>query len=264
MEVEAVDEGKVGKLLVSEGTEGVKVNTPIAILLAEGESEASPSPRSRGEDQPKAQPPPVSASGAKAAPAAEAPAAAKSATGSPPHHAGGVSSTRRGEGLGVGETPTANLLRSPLPPPQGGRDKERRVPQRTGTAETASLPRRWRAGSPRMAGLILRRSPEAGPHGRIVKRDVETALKDGTGRAQPKPGTAVAAKAPSQGMLTPQAMPGRQDFRALREGLLRGCSARRHAPGHRPAPHAVEADHPALSPHRRLPASTSCCARASG
>ena len=38
MEVEAVDEGKVGKLLVSEGTEGVKVNTPIATLLAEGES----------------------------------------------------------------------------------------------------------------------------------------------------------------------------------------------------------------------------------
>ena len=38
MEVEAVDEGKVGKLLVSEGTEGVKVNTPIATLLADGES----------------------------------------------------------------------------------------------------------------------------------------------------------------------------------------------------------------------------------
>ena len=48
MEVEAVDEGKVGKLLVSEGTEGVKVNTPIATLLGDGESEASPSP-SRGE-----------------------------------------------------------------------------------------------------------------------------------------------------------------------------------------------------------------------
>jgi pyruvate dehydrogenase E1 component beta subunit len=40
MEVEAVDEGKLGKILVDEGTEGVAVNTPIAILLAEGESEA--------------------------------------------------------------------------------------------------------------------------------------------------------------------------------------------------------------------------------
>jgi pyruvate dehydrogenase E1 component beta subunit len=37
MEFEAVDEGKVGKLLVTEGTEGVKVNTPIAVLVADGE-----------------------------------------------------------------------------------------------------------------------------------------------------------------------------------------------------------------------------------
>ena len=36
MEVEAVDEGKVSKLLVAEGTEGVKVNTPIAMLDGEG------------------------------------------------------------------------------------------------------------------------------------------------------------------------------------------------------------------------------------
>jgi len=38
MEFEAVDEGVIGKLLIPEGTEGVKVNTPIAVLLAEGES----------------------------------------------------------------------------------------------------------------------------------------------------------------------------------------------------------------------------------
>ncbi|MEZ5811248.1 MAG: pyruvate dehydrogenase complex E1 component subunit beta [Rhizobiaceae bacterium] len=37
MEVEAVDEGTIGKILVAEGSEGVKVNTPIAVLLAEGE-----------------------------------------------------------------------------------------------------------------------------------------------------------------------------------------------------------------------------------
>ncbi|MFC6637848.1 pyruvate dehydrogenase complex E1 component subunit beta [Sulfitobacter sp. JBTF-M27] len=37
MEFEAVDEGIVGKILIEEGTEGVKVNTPIAILLEEGE-----------------------------------------------------------------------------------------------------------------------------------------------------------------------------------------------------------------------------------
>jgi pyruvate dehydrogenase E1 component beta subunit len=37
MEVEAVDEGTIGKILVEEGTENVKVNTPIAMLLGEGE-----------------------------------------------------------------------------------------------------------------------------------------------------------------------------------------------------------------------------------
>ena len=37
MEFEAVDEGTVGKILIAEGTEGVKVNTPIAVLLEEGE-----------------------------------------------------------------------------------------------------------------------------------------------------------------------------------------------------------------------------------
>src|ERR1700760_3128595 len=37
MEFEAVDEGKIGKILVPEGTEGVKVNAPIATLLEEGE-----------------------------------------------------------------------------------------------------------------------------------------------------------------------------------------------------------------------------------
>src|SRR5246127_1810981 len=50
MEVEAVDDGRVGKILVPEGTQGVKVNQPIALLLGEGEDTsalanvASPAP----------------------------------------------------------------------------------------------------------------------------------------------------------------------------------------------------------------------------
>jgi pyruvate dehydrogenase E1 component beta subunit len=54
MEVEAVDEGKVSKLLVPEGAEGVKVNTPIALL--DGGAAASPSPRLRGEGRGEGQP----------------------------------------------------------------------------------------------------------------------------------------------------------------------------------------------------------------
>ncbi len=41
MEVEAVDEGTIGKIMIAEGTEGVPVNTPIAVLLSEGEDAAS-------------------------------------------------------------------------------------------------------------------------------------------------------------------------------------------------------------------------------
>jgi len=64
MEVEAVDEGKVERLLVAAGTEGVKVNTPIAIILSEGETaSAAPAPM----QTPASQPAP--AAEAKAAPA---------------------------------------------------------------------------------------------------------------------------------------------------------------------------------------------------
>src|SRR5215472_16703579 len=43
MEVEAVDEGKLAQILIDEGTEGVAVNTPIAVLSANGEN-AAPAP----------------------------------------------------------------------------------------------------------------------------------------------------------------------------------------------------------------------------
>ncbi|MGA7456433.1 MAG: biotin/lipoyl-containing protein, partial [Methyloceanibacter sp.] len=46
MEVEAVDEGKVGAILVAAGTERVKVNTPIATILVDGESASQAAPQS--------------------------------------------------------------------------------------------------------------------------------------------------------------------------------------------------------------------------
>lgn len=54
MEVEAVDEGRLGKILVPEGTEAVKVNQPIAILLEEGEdASAIKTAQPKAEDKPK-------------------------------------------------------------------------------------------------------------------------------------------------------------------------------------------------------------------
>ena len=80
MEVEAVDEGKLAQILVPEGTEGVPVNTPIAVLAVNGEDvSAAASPAASPAPAPKAPaPPPDKAASPPAAsaptpPAAEAP-----------------------------------------------------------------------------------------------------------------------------------------------------------------------------------------------
>ena len=84
MEVEAVDEGTLGKILVQAGAEGVKVNTPIAVLLQEGESasdigsakapQAQAAPAQADADAPKAA---QADAGGKAREASEEPTAAK-------------------------------------------------------------------------------------------------------------------------------------------------------------------------------------------
>ncbi|NRB36247.1 MAG: pyruvate dehydrogenase complex E1 component subunit beta [Rhodobacteraceae bacterium] len=76
MEFEAVDEGIIGKILIAEGTEGVKVNTPIAVLIEEGESAddiAAPAP---AEAAASLEPAPQAASSPAAAAAAPAPVVA--------------------------------------------------------------------------------------------------------------------------------------------------------------------------------------------
>src|SRR5665213_1874286 len=56
MEFEAVDEGRIGKILVPEGSEGVKVNSPIATLLADGEdASAAAAPAPKKAEAPKAE-----------------------------------------------------------------------------------------------------------------------------------------------------------------------------------------------------------------
>ena len=53
MEFEAVDEGTISKILVAEGSDGVKVGTPIAIMAGEGESADAPAPRADATAAPK-------------------------------------------------------------------------------------------------------------------------------------------------------------------------------------------------------------------
>ena len=74
MEFEAVDEGVIGKILIAEGSAGVKVNTPIAVLLEEGEDASA-----------AASAPVAAAPAAVAVAAAPAPAAAVAAAPASAH-----------------------------------------------------------------------------------------------------------------------------------------------------------------------------------
>jgi len=174
MEVEAVDEGKVGRLLVSEGTEGVAVNAPIALLLEEGEdasalegagaatAKAGAKPAPAAAPAPKAEAKPASAPASQAAKPAAAPAAAQAQ----PARAGG-----------------------------NGHDGDR--------VFASPLARRMAQQS----GLDLGGVTGSGPHGRVVKRDVEMALTGGAPKARP---TAAPAAAPAP--MTMPASAGAQPF----------------------------------------------------
>ncbi|MBE1295293.1 pyruvate dehydrogenase complex E1 component subunit beta [Phycobacter azelaicus] len=73
MEFEAVDEGVIGKILIAEGTEGVKVNTAIAMLLAEGESADDVAAAPATKEAPTAEAPSAPAPATAAAAPQEAP-----------------------------------------------------------------------------------------------------------------------------------------------------------------------------------------------
>jgi pyruvate dehydrogenase E2 component (dihydrolipoamide acetyltransferase) len=131
MEVEAVDEGTVAKIVVPAGSEGVKVNTLIAILAGEGEDAsvaakggdaAAAKPEARKEET-KASATPAPAAAAASAPAAKA------------------------------EVPS------------------------TGAARTFASPLARRIA--RDAGIDVSAITGSGPHGRVVKSDVEAAQKGG-------------------------------------------------------------------------------------
>jgi len=87
MEFEAVDEGTIAKILVAEGTDGVKVGAPIAILAGEGEdasaAAAAPKPDTAPPAPPKAAPEPKADATPKAAPPPQAPVETPAAPAQP-------------------------------------------------------------------------------------------------------------------------------------------------------------------------------------
>jgi pyruvate dehydrogenase E2 component (dihydrolipoyllysine-residue acetyltransferase) len=105
MEFEAVDEGKIAKILVPEGTDGVKVGAPIAILAAEGEdvSAAPPKADTAPAEAPKAAAPAPKADETPKSPPAQAPVETPAA---PPQPA----AAQRAEGDRVKASPLARRL----------------------------------------------------------------------------------------------------------------------------------------------------------
>jgi pyruvate dehydrogenase E1 component beta subunit len=86
MEVEAVDEGTLGKILVAEGTNDVAVNTPIATILSEGEDASAPSEPAKAAAKPAPQPKAAEAEAPQPKEPAE-PKKAPSAAAAPPQRA---------------------------------------------------------------------------------------------------------------------------------------------------------------------------------
>ncbi len=98
MEVEAVDEGVLGQILVADGTQGVRVNDPIAVLVGEADAAAS-----------TAKPPPKQEAGEVAAPVQTAPSATSgSATSGPAPHAHAPTP------IANGHAPDERVFASPL------------------------------------------------------------------------------------------------------------------------------------------------------
>jgi pyruvate dehydrogenase E2 component (dihydrolipoamide acetyltransferase) len=172
MEVEAVEEGKLGRIVVPAGTEGVPVNQVIALLLEEGEGEADLAQVDLGGE-----------GGSPAVterPADELLDRSKAASGEPP-----VAEQ------GVGRPGEPALPAEPAPPQRAEGERIFASPLAKRMAQDA--------------GLDLGRVQGSGPHGRIVKRDVEAAIAAGPPKPAEKPAEKPAAAKPEAAPAAPPA-----------------------------------------------------------
>jgi pyruvate dehydrogenase E2 component (dihydrolipoamide acetyltransferase) len=172
MEVEAVDEGVLARIVVPEGTADVPVNQVIGLIAGEGEDPKGvrapadgAQPSATDEDKPAAQ----------AQPQAQATSTSHENKAPGPGPASAMSYAR------VDEAPAGAR---PSGPPSAGGAPQASKPNgagRGGRIFVSPLARRIA----KEAGLDLARLKGSGPHGRIVERDVRAALDKGVGQAAP-------------------------------------------------------------------------------
>ena len=164
MEVEAVDEGTVAQILVEAGTEGVQVNAVIAVLAEEGEDASSIS-----------------------APAADAPAPAPKAEAAP-------------EPAAKAEPAPAAM---PSPAPAAPDTPVKLASTAVGDERIKASPLARRIAALKGIDLAALKGKGSGPHGRIVKRDVENA------QATPAAAKPSASAASPDGLILPQILDDR-------------------------------------------------------
>jgi pyruvate dehydrogenase E2 component (dihydrolipoyllysine-residue acetyltransferase) len=187
MEVEAVDEGKLGKILVPAGAQGVKVNDVIAVLLEEGES-------------------PADIKAPAAAPAPKAPAPAAASAPSP-----------KGDGAARPEASKQPAQAAPAAPAP--------APAPTGPIGPRIFASPLAKRLAQQHGLDLSRVVGTGPHGRVVKSDIEKAAATGVAKAAPAP---AAAKAPPTAPAVPSTQGfGEPEFDLVPHTMMRKTIARR-------------------------------------
>jgi len=218
MEVEAVDEGVLEAILIQGGTEGVKVNAPIA-RLAGGEA-AQPPPQSLRDSSP----------------------ATQGSTGSddPPLRSGGGGGEADGGGGSAAKPPGAWTPPQDAAAPKGANGAT--APASGQRIFASPLARRLA----KQAGLDLAAIKGSGPHGRIVRADVEAAQASGGAKAQ-APAAQPAAAAPAAQAAAPTApaqvrsleqmgvQPG--SYRLIPLDNIRKVSARRLTEAFRDIPH---------------------------
>ena len=186
MEVEAVDEGTLGKIVVPAGTQDVPVNQVIAVLLEEGEDAGAMAKAAKS--APKAQPK-TTASKAPVVPAER------------------VESARE-PGPSSAKSPT---IPDRIPAPSAGAASGMTARTNGGTARIFASPLARRIA--KESGIELAQLQGSGPHGRIVVRDIEQA-RAGGGLRLPAgvPGAPIPIQAPSDAEIRALYEDGSYDF----------------------------------------------------